>query len=951
MPEGEAPLFGLIANRYRIERQLGEGGMATVYLAWDQTREVHVALKAPKPELVMQLGAERFAREVQISTKLQHPHIVPVLDSGIDHGVPFYVMPFIDGETLEQRLTRTGALPVEEAIEIACEVLDGLIYAHSIGFVHRDVKPSNVLLSHGHAQLADFGIARAVERTDNRKLTESGFALGTAEYMSPEQAAGESQLDGRSDIYSLACVLYEMLVGGPPFTGPSARAVMARHFVDPVPSIRTVRETVPFKLEQAVVTALAKMPVDRFADAAAFKAALRDRTLREFTAATRPPTHGSSPVRWIVGGVTAIALAGAAWVWRSRADGGDTLDINRVMVYPFVVPAGTSGPNTMGEDVATVIGNALDGTDPLRWIDGWSLLDTDTRADVRLLTHDAARRLARGKRCASFMTGRLVSAGDSVKVILTLHAVEGDSVLAQGEASGTANEPWRQGLTAVSAVLPRLISGSPGTVSEEWRNRSPGAVAQFLLGESRFRRAQMTEALDHYRRAIALDSTFAFAALRGAQAATWKHRGAEAATMVAVALAQPLPPRYHHLALGFAEYVKGRADSAAAHLNAALAADPDMTVAWMELGEVYTHLLPLAGDLDSLADRAFARARQLDTASASVLLHPIEMRLLRGDTSAAAPLLARLTAANPDSTLLRPLVILEQCARRGAGAVDWKAHAALQPLALLSAAKSLAGGGAQPACADAAFQALLAVDTAATDAADARRFAAMMGLQALHLARNQPQQAAATIDAFAARWGGGTSLFLLDGAFFPELRERGRAVARSDSAQYGATYVTIPYARRLWELGLLQARTGSVAVAAAAAAELHRRAAATDSSYADGRARSLDAFVQLARGDSAGAERAFTALITTAGIAEGDQWDEAGSLAAERLTLAQLLQSRGASQQALDVATVLDGRWQLMHVQYLAPSLALRARAAKSMGNAVLESRYNARLAALRSGS
>jgi len=947
-PASAATLSGLVADRYRIERQIGEGGMATVYLAWDQTREVHVALKAPKAELVMQLGAERFAREVQISTKLQHPHIVPVLDSGIAHGVPFYVMPFIDGETLEQRLRRTGALPVEEAIEIACEVLDGLIYAHGIGFVHRDVKPSNVLLSHGHAQLADFGIARAVERTENRKLTESGFALGTAEYMSPEQAAGESQLDGRSDIYSLACVLYEMLVGGPPFTAPTARAVMARHFVDPVPSIRTVRDTVPLKLEQAVLTALAKMPVDRFADAAAFKAALRDRTLRDVSAAVRPPARGGTRTRLIIGGVTAVALAGAAWVWRSRTSETDALDMNRVMVYPFVVPPGADGANTMGEDVATIIGNALDGTDPLRWIDAWALLDTETRADIRSLTHDAARRLARGKRCATFMTGRLVATGDSVKVFLTLHDVAGDSVLAQGEATGTAREPWRQGLSAVSSVLPRLIPGGAGTVSAEWRNRDPGAVAQFLLGEASFRRVQINDALDHYRKAIAIDSTFAFAALRGAQAATWKHRAAEAAAMVGVALAQPLPPRYHELALGIAEYVRGRADSAAAHLISALKADPDMIVAWMELGEVHTHLLPLTGNPDSLADRAFTRARQLDTASASVLLHPIEMRLLRGDTAAAAPLLTRFRAANPDAGVLGPLLIIDECVRRSAMRVDWRTHATRAPLAVLSAAKSLAGAAAQPACADSAFRAVLTVDTAATDSADGRRFAALLGLQALQLARGQPQQAAATIDAFATRWGAGTSLFLLSGAFVPELLERARSVARSDSVQYGATYLTLPYSRRLWELGLLQARTGSVDVAASAAAELERRSASPDSGIQPGAAQSLHAFVQLARGDSSGAERELSALITAAPIAEEYQWDEAGSLAAERLTLALLLQARGASQQAIEVASVLDSRWHLMHLQYLAPSLALRARAARSLGNSPLEQHYQARLAALR---
>ena len=951
-PASTARLSGLIANRYLIEKQIGEGGMATVYLAHDQTRDVYVAIKAPKPELVLQLGPERFAREIQISTRLQHPHIVAVLDTGVSaDGVPYYVMPFVDGETLEQRLRRSSPLPVDEAIDIACEVLDGLAYAHGLGFVHRDVKPANVLLSNGHAMLADFGIARAVERSDNRKLTESGFALGTAEYMSPEQAAGESRLDGRSDLYSLGCVLYEMLAGGPPFTAPTARAVMARHFVDPVPSIRTVRDTVPVKLEQAVMTALAKTPVDRFADAAAFRAALKDPTLREFTAATRARTFGASRGQLIAAGLAALSLAGAALFWRSRLASADALDINRVMVYPFVVPAGFSGASTTGEDVATIIGNALDGADPLRWIDGWSLLDKDTRADVRGLTHDAARRLARGKRCATFVTGRLVSTGDSVKVFLTLNDVQGDSVLAQGEATGSSKDPWRQGLTAVSSVLPHLIRGGAPTVSADWKSRDPGAVANFLLGEANFRRVQMADALGHYRKAISLDSTFAFAALRGAQAASWNHRGAEAAAMVGVALARPLPARYHHLALGIAEYVSGRADSSAAHLRAALDADPDMTVAWIELGEVYTHLLPLAGNPDSMADLAFTRARELDTASASVLLHPIEMRLRRGDTVGAASLLARFRAARPDSALLRPLAIIEECVKRGPDTVPWRDYAARQPLALLLAAKTLAGAGTQLACAEPAFQAILGIDTAATDDANGRRFAALLGLQAAHLARGHPALAAATIDSYVVRWGSGASLFLLGGAFEPAMLERARTVARGDSTQYGPNYLTIPYSLRLWELGLLQARTGNVGIAAAAAEELHRRVTTTDSNYVRRLAQSLDAFVLLARGDSAGAERSLSTLISTASMEESYQWDEAGPLAPERLTLARLLLARGAAAQALNVAEVIDSRWHLAQVQYLAASLELRAQAARSLGNSVRESHYLSRLAALRGGT
>ena len=753
-PASGAPLSGVIANRYRIERQIGEGGMATVYLAHDLTRDVSVALKAPKAELVMQLGAERFAREIQISTRLQHPHIVPVLDAGFaSPAVPFYVMPFIDGETLEQKLERTGALPIDEAITIASEVLDGLIYAHKLGFVHRDVKPSNVLIANGHAMLADFGIARAVETTDNRKLTESGFALGTAEYMSPEQAAGDAQLDGRSDQYSLGCVLYEMLVGGPPFSAPTARAVMARRFVDPVPSMRTVRDTVPVKLEQAVMTALSKIPVDRFADAAAFKAALKDPALRDATASV-PTMAGLAKQKRtrIVGGVlAAAALIGAVTIWRMGGPTSAVLDPNRVMVYPFVTPAGYSGAQTVGEDVATIIGNALDAADPLRWVDGWAMLAAKDRENIRLLEPDDARRLAREKRCATFITGRLVPSGDSVKVYLTLNDVSGDSVLAQGEATGSAKDPWRQGLRAMSSILPRLIPGGTRDVSADWKDRSPGAVASFLLGEAAFRRVQMTDALTRFRKAIELDSTFALAALRGAQAASWNHRSVEAASMVSVALTQPLPPRYHQLAIGIAAYLAGRADSAIVHLHAATEADPDMTVAWMQLGEVYTHLLPLAGNTDSLADLAFSRARMLDTNAASALLHPIEMRLRRADTAAAATLLARFRAANPDAPLLAPLTIAEACVTKGAKAVDWKGEAARQPLYLLAASKALAGGGAQLDCAVAGFSALLAIDTAATDEADARRFVAMFALQAVQLAGGQPALASATSSSTARR--------------------------------------------------------------------------------------------------------------------------------------------------------------------------------------------------------
>ena len=314
-----APLSGIIANRYRIEREIGDGGMATVYLARDLTRDVDVALKTPKRELVAHLGVARFTREIQIAIRLQHPRIVPVLDSGsAAGGVPFYVMPFIDGETLEHRLARTGALPFDDVISIASDILEGLGYAHSLGFVHRDVKPPNVLLTNGRALLADFGLARTVDTTDTRRLTLTGVAIGTAEYMSPEQAAAEEQMDGRSDLYSLGCVLYEMLTGTPPFTAPNARAVMTRHFVDPVPDIRALRDAVPTTLEAAVKTALSKRPDDRFADAAAFRAALIDRPTRHVIPGVETRTAPSRRLQWFVVGAAALVLASAALMWWMR---------------------------------------------------------------------------------------------------------------------------------------------------------------------------------------------------------------------------------------------------------------------------------------------------------------------------------------------------------------------------------------------------------------------------------------------------------------------------------------------------------------------------------------------------------------------------------------------------------------------------------------------------------
>jgi len=268
-------LQAAVAGRYAIERELGRGGMATVYLARDLKHHRSVAIKVLAPELAAALGRERFLREIETAARLTHPHILPLHDSGEADGLLYYVMPYVDGESLRDRLNREKQLAIEDAVAIACKVANALSYAHSHDVVHRDIKPENILLSDGEAVVADFGIAGAIEAAGGGQLTRTGLVLGTPAYMSPEQGAGERALDGRSDVYSLGCVLYEMLAGEPPFTGPTGQAIIAKRFTDPVPSARRWRETVPVPMDQAIMKALARAPADRFATTHQFAEALR----------------------------------------------------------------------------------------------------------------------------------------------------------------------------------------------------------------------------------------------------------------------------------------------------------------------------------------------------------------------------------------------------------------------------------------------------------------------------------------------------------------------------------------------------------------------------------------------------------------------------------------------------------------------------------------------------
>lgn len=293
--EQDERLRSALADRYLIDGEIGSGGMATVYLAEDLKQHRQVAIKVLRPELTHALGPERFLREIEIAANLTHPHILPVHDSGEADGFLFYVMPHVEGGSLRDRLNRESQLPIGDALEIAREAALGLNYAHFHGVLHRDIKPENIMLSGGSAVVTDFGIARAISEGDDSKLTETGISVGTPSYMSPEQAAGEQNLDGRSDLYSLGCVLYEMLAGQAPFTGPTIESIVHQHLVaDPHP-ISSIRSRVLPQVEQTLSRSLAKSPADRQASAQVFADELRAEAITTASGHVTPPAAPGFP--------------------------------------------------------------------------------------------------------------------------------------------------------------------------------------------------------------------------------------------------------------------------------------------------------------------------------------------------------------------------------------------------------------------------------------------------------------------------------------------------------------------------------------------------------------------------------------------------------------------------------------------------------------------------------
>ena len=347
-------LAAALADRYAIERELGAGGMATVYVARDLRHERRVAVKVLHPDLAAALGAERFLAEIKTTANLQHPHILPLHDSGSADGFLFYVMPYVDGESLRDRLTRERQLPIDDVVRLIQQIASALDYAHRRGVIHRDIKPENILIHERSALVADFGIALAVQSAGGQRMTQTGLSLGTPQYMSPEQAMGERTIDGRSDIYSLAAVTYEMLAGDPPFTGSSVQAIVAKVLSERPTSLRTTRDTVPPAMEQAVLKALAKLPADRFATPADFAAALTAQSMA--SAPWIAPDTQRSRLRdplVLALGAAVVALIGATAFLATRTGNhaADSFPIRSVISLDSGGPIGTGALSPDGRSI------------------------------------------------------------------------------------------------------------------------------------------------------------------------------------------------------------------------------------------------------------------------------------------------------------------------------------------------------------------------------------------------------------------------------------------------------------------------------------------------------------------------------------------------------------------------------------------------------------------------
>jgi tetratricopeptide (TPR) repeat protein/tRNA A-37 threonylcarbamoyl transferase component Bud32 len=576
MPDVLDLLSAALEGRYKVESEVGRGGMATVFLAMDLKHDRRVAIKVLHPEIAASVGHERFLREIQIAARLEHPAILTLIDSGEADGLPFFVMPYLEGESLRERIDREGELPIDEALQIAAEVADGLDYAHEQGVVHRDIKPSNLLLYRGHALIADFGVARALDLAGSG-ATVTGLAVGTPKYMSPEQATGRADIDGRSDIYGLACVLWEMLAGEAPYDGPTPHAIMARKVTEDTPSLRVRRRTVSRELENVLAKAMARSPADRFPSAAAFAKALKARG-----AGVRRPPRVSAVRRKRLGigaaAVAILAMAGFAyWQSRSPADDSTTIAEAGIAFLPFAEQGEFEGP-LEGDSVARAMSLMFGTTDRYEPRPHLEVRDAVNRLCPGGINEICSFSVARELGTAMVVTGRVTAArGDSIQVLAEMVDMTGERAIPAVAVAGSRDDPDR-----ILFDLLRELWLAPIAESEQGAllanlTTSPDAFAASLDGEIHFDDWDLVPARRAFERAVAADSTLAMAWYRLAVIWDWNNNPPRLKPAIdkAIEYADRLPQREQRAVLAFNDLVWGASEKAESVFEELLEEDPE----------------------------------------------------------------------------------------------------------------------------------------------------------------------------------------------------------------------------------------------------------------------------------------------------------------------------------------------------------------------------------------
>ncbi len=920
----------LLGDRYTLETELGSGGQGTVFRAHDRRLGRTVAIKFLRPDIATLLGPHRFQREIAIAASLSHPNIVPLLDSGGNGDQLYYTMPLVEGESLRTRLRRQSQLGIDEAVRIACDVAVALDYAHDHGYAHRDIKPENIFLTRDRAIVLDFGIARAIELSGTDAVTSGNIVIGTPAYMSPEQGSGHRHLDGRTDIYALGCVLYEMLAGSPPFTGATAQAIIARHLVDPPPALSVVRSTVSPALEEVIRKSLAKVPADRYASGAEM--------VRAMEQARRHP-GGRALWRRRLTQVALVAVPAAAGVVLWIAWPRTVLDPNKVMGFPLLGSAGV--PRFAVEQVEEAIAAAMQDTDPLRWLRARLFLGGSGGA---ALPADSATRLARARGARYWLGGSLSTIGDSLVVRLELFDVKGDSLVASRAETAPRSEPaYVPAFRAVNMLLPRVVGRSTHVDQKYLERHPPAAVANWLAGEVAYRNARYRAALASYRSALEADSTLVPAALKGAMTAGWlaEFSVADSLTRLALRREDELPAPNRLLAHSLANFIAGNGDLAMYWARQAAEAAPEWSEAWYQVGEAAYHLWPSVDNPDSVAHSAFRQSLALDPDFAPVVFHLAELAMVTGALDEADTLVKRHHALSADTAQQLQLELMLRCIRTGRD-VDWTPLAVADGRGnqLLAAGNLLAAGGRHLRCAEGPYEA--ALRSKAPDEDLGRRWDASFALHHLYIARGEHARATAIADSVVASGvAAGRGLRIVDALLGVGSDSIGRAeIAWLD--QPGDTMSI----RRAWWFGEWSSARDDIDRLERVTRRLRLLAAGLGTPPDQVPARVMAARLLLARGDTAGAIDSLGAIRPVAPLGEllYGYW---APLAAERLLLAQLLLAQRRPAEALRVAASFDGERAVIDLAYLRPSLEVRRLAAARLGDRKLERELERRLAGL----